>query len=112
MELYFASHNGIRRWIHILQDVNVAYNNSVHSAINRAPSSVNRANARELFDYLELKRKYEERTGKSSKYFIGDLVRIPLDTLPAAKSSRFRKGARAKWTKELYEIFDIHFEVV
>ena len=109
LELYFASHNGIRRWVHILQDINASYNNSVHSAINRTPNSVTRANSRELFDYLELKRKYEERTRKTSKYFIGDLVRIPLDTLPAAKSSTFRKGARAKWTKELYEIFDIHY---
>lgn len=109
LELYFASHNNIRRWIHILQDINSAYNNSVHSAIDRTPNSVTRANARELFDYLELKRKYQEKTRKTAKFYIGDLVRLPIDAIPGAKTNTFKKGARAKWTKELYEIIKTHY---
>ena len=109
MELYFAAHNNIRRWVHILQDVNLAYNNSIHSAIDRAPNSVTRANARELFDYLELKRKYQERTRKTAKFYVGDLVRIPLDAIPGSRHNAFKKGARANWSKDLYEVVSTHY---
>ena len=54
-----------------------------------APSSVNRENARLLFDYLKKKREKLGRKTKT-KFKIGDIVRIPVNAL---KKNYFKKGA-------------------
>ena len=70
-----------------------------------APSEVNRENARQLFEYLRLKREKLGRKTKT-KFKVGDIVRIPINAL---KKLKFKKGATANWTKELYEIARIDF---
>lgn len=65
-----------------------------------APSEVNRENARELFSYLTAKRLKQGRKTKT-KFKLGDIVRIPLN---ADLKKKFKKGAAASWSKELYQI--------
>ena len=104
MGRYFTASGGVQRWIHILQEVNTAINNSVHSTIGVAPSAITRKNARVLFDYLEQKRSLYNRKRKSL-VGLGDVVRI-------AKSSNskknFVKGFKEKWSRDLFQVIQIH----
>lgn len=88
----------------MLQEVNTAINNSVHSSIGVAPSVITRKNARQLFDYLEQKRQLKYKKQKS-KLGLGDVVRRVKS--PNVKKN-FVKGYREKWTRELYQIVQIH----
>jgi hypothetical protein len=103
LERYFEAHNGFRRWIHVLQQINNAYNSTVHNAIDMAPKDVTRQNARELFDYVEQKRRSEYKRKTKTRFHIGDMVRIPL------RKKNYRKGAKAKWSKDLYKIVRIYY---
>jgi len=103
LERYFAAHGNLRRWTHQLQPLVESYNNTVHSSTNMKPVDVTNENSRQLYIKLQtnLIKKRRSRIIKP-KYKVGDLVRIPIDPLP-----KFTKGARAKWTKELYKIIKI-----
>jgi len=105
LEKHFQAHGGRRRWISVLQGINQAINDTVHSSIDMAPSEVNRENARELFNYLKAKRLASGRK-TSTKFKLGDIVRIPLN---ADLKKKFKKGATANWSKELYQIERIDF---
>jgi len=95
---------GTKRWIHILQETNTAINTSVNSTIGMPPANVTRYNADDLFDYLEQKRSQKARVTKT-KLQLGDIVRISLE---ADKKIRFNKNYSSKWTRELYQIIEIH----
>ena len=86
-----------------MQSINQDINDTVHNSIDMAPSEVNRENARELFYYLKQKREKSGRKTKT-KFKLGDIVRIPINALLKKK---FKKGATANWTKELYQIVRI-----
>ncbi len=86
-----------------MQQINDAYNSTVHNSIDMAPKDVTRQNAPELFDYVEQKRRNEYKRKKTTKYHINDMVRIPL------KRKTFGKGSKAKWSKILYRIVKIHY---
>ena len=103
LERAFTSQGNVKRWVPILNDINNAINNSVHSSINMKPADVNRGNARMLFEYLESLRSKENRQRKT-KFNEGDIVRIPRKNI-----KRFEKGAVAKWSRELYQIHQIHW---
>ena len=109
LQLYFASHNNSRRWLTCLPKLVKSYNNTVHSSIDRTPNSVTRKNAREVFDHQEEKRKYFEKKKRYARFRVGDLVRILIKNLPSQKSNPFNKGSKAKWTKELFKIINIHY---
>ena len=109
LELYFASHNNNRRWWGVLHKLVKSYNNTVHSSIDRTPNSVNRKNAREVFDHEEARRKYFSEKKRYARYRIGDLVRVQIKVLPAQKANPFDKGSKAKWSKELFKIINIHY---
>ena len=90
------------------------YNTSIHNSIDRAPDSVTRKNARELFDYLELKRSHFKKRKRYAKFRINDLIRIPIKYLPKVlnsgeKQNIFTKGSKPKWSKELFKITEIHY---
>ncbi|CBY19718.1 unnamed protein product [Oikopleura dioica] len=101
-ERYFASHGNLRRWIHQLQRLVESYNNTVHSSTNMKPVDVTNENSRQLYIKLQSNLIKKRRRNLKPKYKVGDLVRIPIHPLP-----KFTKGARAKWTKELYKIIKI-----
>jgi hypothetical protein len=73
------------------------------------PSSVTRENSREVFDYEESKRKYFVKRKRVARYFIGDLVRVQIASLPGYVKNIFDKAAKAKWTKDLFEVIEIHY---
>jgi hypothetical protein len=87
-----------------LQEVNKSINESVHSAIGMPPANVTRYNAPTLFDYLEQKRSKQSRKTNSNLH-VGDIVRV---ALAADKPIKFGKNYQAKWTRDLYQIIQIH----
>jgi hypothetical protein len=95
---------GSKRWIDSLQDTNRQINNSVHSSIHMPPVNVTRRNARDLFDYLEQERSRQSRK-TNTKLRLGDVVRI---ALAADEAIKFYKGFKEKWTRELFQIIQIH----
>ena len=104
--MYFTAHDNFRRWTHLLPSIVKAYNNSIHHTIEMAPADVTRANAPQLFDFLEQKRMARQRNRKN-KYQVGDLVRIPVD--PDAKKKLGTKGSTPNWTRELFQIYLVEF---
>jgi len=104
--MYFTAHDNFRRWTHILPHVVKAYNNSIHHSIEMAPIDVTRANAPQVFDFLEQKRSKNGRN-RRNKYNVGDLVRIPID--PDAKNKLGKKGSTPNWTRELFQIYLVEF---
>jgi hypothetical protein len=109
LELYFASHKNNRRWWDVLHKLVKSYNNTVHSSIDRTPNSVNRKNAKHVFDHEEARRNYFKEKKRYARYRIGDLVRVPIKVLPAQKANPFDKGSKAKWSKDLFKVIDIHY---
>ena len=99
----------MRRWYDCLSKLVNSYNNTVHSSIDRTPNSVTKRNAREVFDYEEQKRKFFKKKKRYARYVIGDLVRIWESAVPGYKPNAFQKSARAKWTKQLYKVVQIHY---
>jgi len=107
--LFFASQDNRRTWIHHLQYFADNYNNTVHNSIDRTPNSVTRGNARAVFDYEESKRRHFKKRKRYARYHIGDLVRVQIASLPGFIPNIFDKAAKAKWTKDLYQIVEIHY---
>lgn len=69
------------------------------------PNEVTSENAAAVFDYLENRRsKIPRKT--TTKFKIGDIVRIPVDP---NKKRIFEKGAVANWSKDFYKICRIDF---
>ena len=106
---YFAANGGAKRWTNALQSINTAINNTVHSSINMRPCDVDKGNARELFDYLSQLRKRKRRK-TTTKFNLGDFVRIPLNPLKNLKilervtllngHMRFFRSMRYTWARE------------
>ena len=90
----FFTANNTRRYIDILQDLVVAYNNTVHSSIKMAPSKVQRSDQVQLRQEL-----YKKELSKSYKYELNSHVRI-------SKARRmFKKGYLPNWTDEIFTVF-------
>ena len=88
--------SGNHRWIEHLVKLVKNYNNTVHSTIKRAPNTVTIENEDEVY-YASLK-KNSKKTRKRPKFFVGDLVRLPI------KKSKLSKGSHANWTSKIYKI--------
>ena len=115
MYKYFTANN-TRRYVDILPQLTLAYNNTIHSSIGMAPANVRRGDEKVIRQKL-YGSKMEVR--KSYKYMVGDHVRI-------SKARRvFKKGYLPAWTEEvfiiqkrtnrtepIYEIEDLNGELI
>ena len=81
----------------------------MHSSIDQTPNSVTRKNARQVFDHEEARRKHFKEKKTFARYRVGDLVRVLIKNLPAKKANTFDKGSKAKWSKDLFKIINIHY---
>jgi transposase InsO family protein len=95
MYKYFTSTN-TRRYVDVLAQLVLGYNNTVHSSIGMPPANVTRANASRVRQKLYGS---STRTPKRSyKYEVDDHVRI-------SKAKRqFKKGYLPNWTEEIFTI--------
>ena len=80
------------RYIDVLNDLILSYNNSYHRSIKTSPASVNDDNQKQIYKILYKDKKNNYNFNLS----IGDLVRI-------SKNKRiFEKGYTAGWTEEVF----------
>ncbi len=88
------------KYISVLPELVLAYNDRVHRSIGMPPNLANIANEEEVFDRLY--GKYLKRVNKKSKFNINQTVRI-VNYDP----NKFRMGFRVGWTDEIFKILDV-----
>jgi len=92
----FTSRNS-HRWLDVLPNVVHAYNHKKHRTINRAPASVNKENAMEVWEHLYGNDERHKNTLKK-KLNKGDVVRI------SAAKGQFEKGYLPNWSREEFTV--------
>ena len=93
---YFTAHNTLR-WIDILPDLVMAYNESYHTSIGMAPLDVNAENEDKVWNRLYAAR-LRPRRKKNPTLRVGDKVRLQKKHRP------FKKGYLPGWTKEVFSV--------
>ena len=93
---YFTPHNTLR-WIDVLPDMVIAYNESYHSAIGMAPLEVNADNEEQVWNRL-YKARLRPRRVKKPTLRVGDKVRLQKKHRP------FKKGYLPGWTEEVFSV--------
>lgn len=91
------SMNGSYKWINILQQLVLEYNNRRHRTIGMAPSEVSEKNSKKLLQSVYNNVKYV----KNAKYKVGDFVRI------SKYKSLFAKGYTPNWSTEIFKIMKV-----
>ena len=88
------------RYIDVLPDIIHAYNNTWHSSIQMAPSSVNKSNESAVFWMLYAPKKSKKKPAKLKpyKFSIGSHVRV------SALKGKFMREKDHRWTGEIFEI--------
>jgi hypothetical protein len=98
----YFTHSGKRKYLHILQDVFNAYNDSHHSAIGRKPNDVNSHNVKEVYKYLYSGEgrysKLHVQSATKPKFKVNDYVKITFS------KHRLDKGYHPNWSYELFKI--------
>jgi hypothetical protein len=74
-----------------------------------APNEVTSENAAEVFDYVDARNSSKQPRQTTTKFKIGDIVRIPVD--PQNKQT-FKKGSAPNWSQEYYKINRIDYHSV
>ena len=89
------------RYLDVLQDLVLSYNNSYHRTIKTSPTQVNKSNEDQIWQtiYGRGKQVPLEKPTKF-KFKIGDVVRI------SKAKAIFEKGYTANWTRELFKIYE------
>ena len=96
---YFTA-NSTNKWIDVLDNLILAYNDSYHRSIKMKPNQVTKENETKVYENLY---KYKKGEGDSSslpkfKFKIGDFVRI------SKIKKTFEKGYTRNWTREIFVI--------
>ena len=89
----FFSHTNSRRYVDILPLLVNAYNNSYHTSIKRAPSTINPENQEHVWHTL-----YSQPTLKEPKLKVNYKVRLSTNRI------RFRKGYLPSWTDQIFQV--------
>ena len=96
---YFTAKNTLKYTSPVLDDMLLALNNRHHRSIGRPPSSVNKKNEKEVFQYQY--GDYLAEKKKRAKYDIGDIVRV------SKARNMFRKGYLKTFTDEKFRVIDV-----
>ena len=99
MFCYFTAHNTLR-WIDVLPDLVMAYNESYHRSIGMAPLEVNVHNEEQVWNRLYKARFRPKRATKPSLK-VGDKVRLQKKHRP------FKKGYLQGWTEEVFSVASV-----
>lgn len=87
------------RWTETVAALVASYNNTFHKAIQTSPERVNKHTVGDALHALYSKYWKNDRQYLSSKFKIGDYVRISIIRNP------FMKGYRGKWLEELFQVY-------
>ena len=91
------THNKNNRWIDILEDLTINYNNTYHKSIKMKPIEVTWENKKKVFKTLYPKKSFKVHCRLNK----GDKVRIALN------KNIFDKGFTQNWGKEIFEIVKV-----
>lgn len=94
----YFTHTSTRRYIDVLRQLVRAYNDTVHSTIRMALSTVTLENAAVARYNMENSRRVVGRGDGKPRFKIGELVRI------SKAKGAFRKGYEANWTAEVFKV--------
>lgn len=102
---YLSSNPLNNNYLSVLQDIVSSYNNTYHSSIGMAPSSVTSCNSGKvlwrLYHKIWEKNRGDERPRGGQKLHVGDFVRYSSRKFPLSK--RYR----GNWTEEIFKIVKI-----
>lgn len=90
---------GSYKWIDILSTLLKEYNDTKHSTIKMKPKDVNARDEKKLMNSVY---KYKTYLKKSTKFHVGDHVRI------SKYKHVFEKGYTPNWTTEIFSISSVH----
>ena len=93
----FFSHTKCRRYVDVLPLLVNAYNNSYHTSIKRAASTVSPENQEDVCHTL-----YSQTTLKEPKLKVNDKVRLSTNRI------RFRKVYLPGWTDEIFQVARVY----
>jgi hypothetical protein len=87
----------------VLDDLLNSYNNTVHSATNKAPNDVSKSNEREVYDYLYSGiGRYPKMQSKGRVNFnVGNTLRI------TREKATFEQGYKSNWSREIFVVSEI-----
>lgn len=97
---YFTARNTLR-WIDVLPDLVISYNESFHSSIGMAPLDVNAENERDVWNTLFAKRLRPRKGRVKPTLRVGDKVRLNKKHRP------FKKGYLPGWTEEVFSVSEV-----
>ena len=92
----YMKQKNTNRWVDKLQEVTANYNNSYHSAIKRAPSSVTEADEYQIWKITQDRPRSNPQTIVPFKFELNDTVRI------SALKSTFHRAYDDNWTREVF----------
>jgi hypothetical protein len=100
---YFSA-NSTRRYIDVLDDMVIGYNNTKHSTINMTPVAASEKKNesivwRNMYGRIHIR----SSSSTSPKFSIDDKVRI------SKKKKTFEKGYTPRWTEEVFTISNIQY---
>jgi hypothetical protein len=92
----YMTYKNTNRYVDVLPQIMLSYNNSYHRSIGRAPIEVNDENRDEVADRL-----YPPKPKKFKwKYRVGQTVRLSTSRMV------FRKGYLGSWSEEIFTVTD------
>ena len=100
MYKYFT-HANTFKYIDVLQNFVVSYNNTFHQTIKMAPVDVNSDNILEVYHNIKNSTSTVSKRSRTKKYKIGDYVRI------GKYKHAFEKGYETNWSGEIFKITDV-----
>lgn len=92
-------------WQFLIPQIINSYNNTYHSSIRMRPKEVNTQNVGKVLWNLYGEYWDKDRKQKTSKFNIGDYVRISSQRHP------FHKGYKGKWKEEIFKIAKIKYSL-
>lgn len=96
----YFTHSNTYRYLDVLQDIILSYNETVHSSHDMKPNQINYDNQEEVWQRLYNQDNLSTRA--INKFNIGDKVRI------SKYSTIFEKGYLPAWSEEVFTVSRIH----
>jgi hypothetical protein len=99
----YFTHKNTTRYVDVIHDLVVSYNDTYHSSIKMAPSAVDCHNEQDVRDTLFGRKKNERHNTPRTRFKVNDTVRIS-----GTRQRLPTKGYNEKWSRELFKVSKIN----
>lgn len=97
----YFTYSKSNKYVDVIENLLILYNNRKHSSIGIAPANVNENNILQVWQYTQQKRKKSIFRSPPTLH-VGDIVRI------SNSKSVFEKGYKPKWSTEKFSVVKVH----